>query len=272
LSTPRIGNYVISPREIAPSWVALYGITLAVQCVCGFIRGFVVAVVLFIPSQFFTVLAAHLNTIALVIGFGPLALSLLTLVLPFGGIFWEQAVGGRSPSARERLIYEDAIAQLRLVDPTVRMPHRWFVLDSPEVNAAAYGDSLMVTRGLLESVYATAVIAHELGHLNSSDARLTAALWRMTTPPRGEVGKRWKAIAFLATGAAGMSMMRGAWSAYWRHREHEADRYAEALGQGAALGEFLEDHVLDDLPVPFMWLSDHSHPATEHRLDRMSQT
>ena len=26
----------------------------------------------------------------------------------------------------------------------------------------------------------------------------------------------------------------------------------------------------NDLPVPFIWLTEHSHPPTEHRIDRLS--
>jgi hypothetical protein len=34
---------------------------------------------------------------------------------------------------------------------------------------------------------------------------------------------------------------------------------------------FLEQHALEyDLPVPFAWLSEHSHPSTEHRIDRLA--
>src|SRR5665811_1855996 len=96
--------------------------------------------------------------------------------LPVGGWWWMQKSGGRAPSQRERLIYEDALARLADTDTELRPPRRWFVLDEPSLNAAAYADTLMLTRGLLESSHLEAVLAHELGHLNSSDARLTAAL------------------------------------------------------------------------------------------------
>lgn len=169
------------------------------------------------------------------------------------------------------MIYDDAIAQLRQADPRLREPRRWFVIDEEQEDAAAFADTVMVSRGLLDSGYLPAVLAHELGHLNSSDGRLTAALYRITTPPRGEVRRGLKTICFFATGAAGMWPLRAAWGAYWRGREHHADRYAGNLGQAETLGEFLDERrALIDLPVPFVWLSDHTHPPTEHRVEHLT--
>ncbi len=147
------------------------------------------------------------------------------------------------------------------------------MLDEEIENAGAYADTLMVTRGLLDSGYLEPVLAHELGHLNTSDGRLTAALCRITTPPRGQVHRGLKTISFLATGAIGMWPLRAAWGAYWRSREHHADHYAAHLGQANNLGEFLDERrALIDLPVPFIWLSEHSHPPTEHRVERLTRT
>jgi hypothetical protein len=84
----------------------------------------------------------------------------------------------------------------------------------------------MVTRGLLESGYLEGVIAHELGHLNSSDARLTAALYRLTTPPRKQVRRGLRTISLIATGSLAVMLTRAPWGAYWRAREHHADHYA----------------------------------------------
>ena len=41
----------------------------------------------------------------------------------------------------------------------------------------------MLSRGLLESEYLPAVLAHELGHLHSSDGKLTAAINRLIINP-----------------------------------------------------------------------------------------
>ena len=177
---------MIRPGDLNPGWVLLYAVTWALQAFCGWLRSLAAALVLLIV----TAIAGWnlpINELALVIGFGPLFVSLATLVLPLGGWWFQQRQGGRRPSERERAVFEAAFEQLQGADPDLRAPRRWFVVEAPEPNACAYADTLMVTRGLLESPSFPAVLAHELGHLNSSDARVTAAVYRMTTPPRN----RW---------------------------------------------------------------------------------
>jgi hypothetical protein len=277
MGTPRTGQYVISPKELSPSWVMLYAATFVLQLPCAAIRAFLTYPVLWVAFKlsgpFIGQYPGHIHTIALIVAYGPLAISLATLILPLGGWWWEQREGGRAPSERERLIYDDAIAQLKQADPSLREPRRWFVLDEEIESAAAYADTAMVSRGLLDSGYLQAVLAHELGHLNSSNGRLTAALHGITTPPRGEVHRGLNTICFFATGAAGIWPLQAAWGAYWRSREHHADHYTTNLGQADTLREFLDERrALIDLPVPFMWLSEHSHPPTEHRVERLTRT
>jgi Zn-dependent protease with chaperone function len=137
-------------------------------------------------------------------------------------------------------------ATLQHADPQLRPPRRWAVLDAHHYNAAVYADTLMVIRGLLESGFLEAVLAHELGHLNSSDARLTAALRRLTTPPRDEVRRGLRTITLIATGGLVVWLTRAPWGAYWRSREHHADEYAAKLGQAKSLARFLELNALDD--------------------------
>lgn len=51
---------------------------------------------------------------------------------------------------------------------------------------------------------------------------------------------------------------------------HQADSYAASLGQAEQLAEFLDLNALPwDLPIPFVWLTEASHPPTEHRIDRL---
>jgi Zn-dependent protease with chaperone function len=244
----------------------LYTATFAIQALCAAIRALVAYPALWLALTIAGQSTALAHPLALTLGYGPLALSLVTLILPLGGSLWQMQTGGRAPSQRERLIYEDALEVLRQADPDLRPARRWFVLDDPLINAAAYADTLMLTRGLLESGQLEPVLAHELGHLNSVDARLTAALRRLTTPPR----KRIRVVGFLASGGLGVCLTRTAWAAYWRAREFEADEYAAHLGQAQQLARFLDEYALEnELPVPFVWLSDHGHPATEHRIDRL---
>ena len=269
---PATSAYVISPREINPSWLLLYVVTFAIQAFCASVRGLIAYPLLWLAFTILGRSTAPLHVVAWIIGYGPLILSVATLLLPLGGWLWMQQSGGRTPSERERLIYEDALAILTQADPSLRPPRRWFVLDAPSINAAAYADTLMLTRGLLESGFLEPVLGHELGHLNSSDARLTAALHRLTTPPRRRMPFPLRTISFLSSGALGVWMTRTPWAAYWRAREFGADQYAAKLGQGPALARFLDTNALEnDLPIPFMWLTEHSHPFTEHRIDRLFQ-
>lgn len=269
---PSLSAYLLRARELAPAWLALYALSFAVQLFVAPLRAGISYACLWLMFTILGKSTASVHVLAWLIGYGPLILSAATLLLPLGGWLWQQQSGGRTPSERERLIYEDALSILAQADPQLRPPHRWFVLDEPELNAAAYSDTLMLTRGLLESGYLTAVLAHELGHLNSSDARLAAALRRLTTPPRSRMRFPLRTLAFLISGGLGMWLMRLPWAAYWREREFQADRYAAALGQDEGLARFLEQHALAyDLPIPFAWLTEHSHPATEHRIDRLAQ-
>lgn len=269
---PSFTAYLIRVRELAPAWLLLYAVSLLLQAFCAPLRAAVSYGLLWLILTVLGKSTASLHLIAWLIGYGPLIFSVATLLLPLGGWLWQQQSGGRTPSERERLIYEDALSVLSQADPTLRPPRHWFVLHEPTVNAAAYADTLMLTRGLIESGLLEAVLAHELGHLNSSDARLAAALHRLTTPPRWRLRFPLRTLGFLVSGALGVWLMRLPLSAYWREREFQADRYAASLGQGEALMRFLEQNALEhDLPVPFRWLTEHSHPSTEHRIDRLAQ-
>ncbi len=269
-TSPEARRYLISPEEIRPEWALLYICTVALQFISGFIRWSLASFSLWLVFTILGKSTSPASSLALLIGYGPLALSLATLVLPVGGWLWRQQSGGRLPSERERLIYEDALDVLTQSAPSLRAPRAWFVLDEPTVNAAAYADTLMLTRGLLESGFLVPVLAHELGHLNSSDARLTAALHRLTVPPRQRLSFPFRTLGFLVSGGPGAWLMRTPWAAYWRSREFAADQYAARLGQGEALARFLDTNALEnDLPIPFAWLGRHSHPPTEYRIDRL---
>jgi len=271
MATPSATHrYVISAEEISPAWVLLYACSFALQVPSAGIRWFLAYPSLWLILTILGEPTWPVSSVALLIGFGPLALSLATLLLPIGGWLWRQQSGGRVPSERERLIYEDALAVLAQAAPELRPPRQWFVLDQPTLNAAAYADSLMLTRGLLESSFLEPVLAHELGHLICSDARLAAALHRLTTPPRRRLRFPLRTLGVLAGGGLGVWVTGTSWAAYWRAREFAADQYAAGLGQGEALARFLDTNALEhDLPIPFAWLGRHSHPSTEHRIDRL---
>ena len=272
MGRPRTVKYVIGPKELTGGWIILYLATFALQLPCAAIRAFVAYPPLWLTVKLIGQPTSIVHEIALLVGYGPLAFSLALLILPLDGWWWEQSAGGRSPSEREQLVYEDTIEQLRQANPDLRVPRRWFVIDEDIENAGAYVDTVMLSRGLLDSGYLEAVLAHELGHLNTSDARITAALNRITTPPRGEIRRGLKTLCFIASGAIGMWPLRAPWGAYWRSREHKADQYAANLGQAQALGEYLDERrALADMPVPFIWLTEEDHPWTEHRIERLTR-
>lgn len=264
----RLRDHVIGLGDLNFGWIPLYVFTWVLQwfLAAGF-RYFAALAILWLINAIFG-LGLPIHYLALAVGFAPLLVSLATLVLPLGGWWWQQQVGGRKPSEREREVFELAFEELSLVDPQLRPPRRWFVLDSPVPNPCAYADTLMLTRGLLDSPFLAAVLAHELSHLNTSDARVTAALYRITTPPREPLEFPLKAIAYLISGRLAMAPMHRPWAMYWRRREKVADSYAAKLGQGPALEAYLDTYALDgDLPTPFKAFGDTSHPWTEHRID-----
>jgi hypothetical protein len=263
----RAGAYLIRPGDVNPGWIALYAATWALQWFCAGFR-YLAAAGVVVLVNWIAGWGLPVHFLALVVGFGPLVVSLATLVLPMGGWWFEHQEGGRRPSERERAAFEAAFAQLRVADPCLRPPQRWFVTDEAEPNACVYANSLMVTRGLLDSPFFPAVLAHELGHLNSSDGRVTAAVHRITTPPRKPIERPFRTLAWLVSGRIGLAPVRTPWAMYWRRREARADEYAARLGQGDALATYLDAYGLEgDLPTPFKAFGDTSHPWTEHRID-----
>jgi Zn-dependent protease with chaperone function len=214
---------------------------------------------------------------------------------PTGSGWWyRQHSGGRPPSEREQSAYQDAVERLQAHSPTpLTLPEMWFVVDDPRPTAAVCGNGLMLSRALLDSHHLQAVLAHELGHLATIDARLFAAVNRLVVrplrrrprAPRNTSDDRAAAdamplltltfwvvaasIRFLR-GGLGLRISAPAWAALWREHEYEADRYAASLGEADDLADFLEIHMLiNDHPVPFMWSDQRSHPPTELRIDRL---
>ena len=271
-----------STRNIAAQspWVVLYAITLTGQFFAGIARAILASIVLDIVGLL-TGWTIPVNTLSLIVGFAPLAVSLLAvicppLIAPIDGRWWEISTGGRTPEPDEQEAFEEAFAELQDADPTLRPPRHWFVAEDPTQNAAAYSSSLCVNRGLLESPYAAAVIAHEMGHLCTSDARVTSALNLLVIKymPTPDARPMWsylfRAWVWLATGQAVMRAMDNAWEMYWRSREHAADEYAIRLGQGPVLADMLTHTSLPyEHPIPNMRFSRISHPYTKPRIARL---
>jgi len=211
----------------------------------------------------------------------PTLWSMFALISPAGsGWWWRQHTGGREPSQRERLAYQNAVERLQAerLKP-LRLPSSWFVVDEQFPNAAACGDSLMLSRGLLETEDPGCILGHELNHLASLDGRINLALNRLVIhqAPRpskdpedaGRPSGERRIIRF-ARGGLALRITAPLWGCYWRAREYAADQYAASLGQADKLADFLEINALmHDHPIPFIVLTDTAHPYTELRIDRL---
>ena len=260
--------------------LVLYAITLAGQWFSAVARWLIAYLTLEI-IRLITGWPIPSTPIALAIAFIPLAVSILALLLaplvaPIEGRWWEISAGGRPPEQDEHEAFEHAIGQLREIDPGLRVPKHWFVAEEPGHNACAYAATMCVDRGLLESPYAAAVIAHELGHLNTSDARLTSALNLLLIAPMSTPALRpiwslpFRGLAWLATGQAVLWLTGNAWDAYWRNREYAADQYAARLGQGPALAASLEHGSLPyERSIQGMRFSRATHPYTKPRITKL---
>lgn len=265
-------DQLIGLKDLGLRWPVLYAVTFALQVVTGFIRSLAAALVLLIV-QLFTIwfwgLHLPVKMLALLIGYAPLLVSLATLILPLGGWFWQQTRGGRRASGREQAAIDLALTQLREAEPDLRAPGRLIVVDEDEPFAATYGNSLMVTRGLLDSPYLAPTIAHELSHLASSDARLTAALNRMVIGPQDPVSPTFPILGWLLSGRAARDLMSIPWAMYWRSREPDSDAFAKRLGQGRELAGTLA--LYPDRPTPWKPFGTSSHPWTEHRIEALER-
>ncbi|HSZ13084.1 MAG TPA: M48 family metalloprotease [Solirubrobacteraceae bacterium] len=260
--------------------IVLYTVTLAGQLFAAIARALIASVVLEIVGLL-TGWTIPVNAISLAVGFAPLAVSLLSvlcppLVAPIDGRWWEMSQGGRAPEQDEREAFQRAFNELQAVDPTLRPPRHWFVAEEPACNASAYASSLCVNRGLLESPYAAAVIAHEMGHLRSSDTHLTSALSLLLIRPMTTPGlyPLWslpfRCLGWVASGQAVFWFTGNTWEMYWRTREFAADEYAARLGQAHALAQSLTRESLPhERPIPHMRFSRATHPYTKPRIARL---
>ena len=259
--------------------LALYALTLAAHALSAIARVVIVYYCLWF-ADVLTGWSIPANTIALIVAFAPLAVSLLSLlcpplIAPIDGHWWEMSTGGRPPEQDEVEAFDEAFNELQQADPGLRAPRHWFVAEEPGYNAAAYASSMRVDRGLLESGYAAAVIAHEMGHLRSSDAHLTSALNLLLLKPMStpEMWPLWslpfRGLVWLASGQAVVWFTDNAWEMYWRSREFAADEYAVRLGQGYALAQSLRHDLPYERAIHRMRFSRATHPYTKPRIARL---
>ena len=165
------------------------------------------------------------------------------------------------------------------------------MLDRHELNAAVVGDVIIINRALFDSEFLPAVVAHELGHLNSMDVRVScaanrlASLARLTEPWRTgtteatrssqQLGPLWGLVMLIVRGCSGglqARMIAPAWASWWRLREYAADDYAARVQQADDLARFLDENVvLYDVPIRYVWMTTESHPPTALRVERLRE-
>jgi len=234
----------------------------------------------------------------------PHLLSLLALYGLPGGDRWTAVVRG----AREPTPFEDAVLWRALDEldaasggrlATILGDTRLFVLEGTALSACVIGSGLYVTRPLLEADtrYLAPVLAHELGHLDAGDARLVLALRRFEVPegtrvaggadrlaggamrlgtltrhPLGCLLGFWFGLIFklvgFGRGGIGLRLIAPGWAGYWREREFAADRYAQSLGQGRGLIEYLRRNRFLDAAIPYYLLVSEEPYITE-RIDQL---
>ncbi|HEV2945269.1 MAG TPA: M48 family metalloprotease [Solirubrobacteraceae bacterium] len=288
------------PQKIQVRGLLLYALTVVLEVPVIAVRWVLVVIVGTIISAVGPTISGN---VLLLIAVAPTLWSIFALISPAGsGWWWRQHTGGREPSQREQLAYQDAVEHLQAksLEP-LPLPKGWFVLDLNEPDGGVVGNALMLSRGLLEMSVA-AVLGHELRHLGSLDGRITLGLNRLIIrPPKITTAEEqeqqqqgsgvlvvakdpvllallalraflWlvgKAIRF-AKGGLGLWLTTPLWGRYWRAREYDADHYAATLGQADELADFLEVHaLLYDRPIPYMGLTDTDHDFTELRIDRL---
>ena len=213
--------------------------------------------------------------------------------------WWRMRVGGREPSAREQQAYNDAIAILDQHTPgQLPCPADWFVLDLPDPEAATCGQTLMLTHTMLEAPSCRRSDTtraprgpgrpHDHSGQPAHDTSATRTPSRSGTlhtpnqnPGHGgdPVSQHVVAVGVFALSAnspqglprwLGLWLLHPLWGHRWRKNEYTADQYAASLGLAEELADFLETNALIyDQPVPFAWLTPHTHPATELRIDRL---
>jgi Zn-dependent protease with chaperone function len=237
-------------------------------------------------------LGVSAEAIALAAAFAPLAWSVLGLLSPGRGSMWRRRLGARRTTREEALSICDAIETLRGSAADPPEPARCYVLDDPLPGAAVRGRTVVLHRGLLESDSLAAVLAHEMGHVNTLDGRLTEALARLVlwedplAPPRPERGGDaripdhpregsllWGLLRWalrLAGGSFAQHLLSPLWAAYWRWREYAADAYAASLGQAEELARHLGEYELPfDPPRRHLLFTRCEHPLVALRIDRL---
>ncbi len=270
--------------------MCLYLITVSVEIVVGGAARFLLAYPLAVMASVVLQGAPSADTVAIAAALLPVCHSLGGLILPGPGWWWRRRAGLRRPSAEE---LEVLTLAFELFSPARPLP-RIAVLDDALPFEAVRGTTVIVSRGLVESTSLAPALAHECGHLQSLDGRLTEALARLAVwddplaPPldfegRDTLGRdrdlgggllyfSLRLLVRLAGGGQVRRVFGPLWSAYWLRREFAADAAAAAVGQGPDLARYLRDEVLPfDVSRPVGLFNHSKHPPTALRIERLVQ-
>lgn len=230
-------------------------------------------------------------------------LSIVTLVTGGGSDnATRRQLGARTPTREEREHIIDALQQIkgRGAKRLIREVSDWFVIDSPFPNSYTVGDTGYVTSAAASSQHLTALMAHELGHVQNSDGRKMKALRRLVDPFAFFLGldRQVEAIGAIVGGQRVLDNMRGSdekiffrvqawkiqleasiklggygllvhcmqWADYWRQQDFLADRFVYEWGFAPELIAILEQYQVLDIAQPFL-LS--GRPYTRERIDRL---
>jgi Zn-dependent protease with chaperone function len=160
----------------AAGGIVLYAVTLALETISVVVRFAIVA-------GLSSLLLGREAAIALgaVAALYPVAYSLAALAgVPRGHLLLRLEVGGRRLTPAEQEALDAALAVPRARG--VPIPRHIFAVDRDGLNAFVAGRTLYIYRDLFAHWGLPGVLAHELGHYNSLDGRLSGAIFGLTLP------------------------------------------------------------------------------------------
>lgn len=131
MDTKGLRAFLISPEELKPDWLILYAATFAIQLLCASLRGGVAYIALWLLFKLAGQPTVYLHTIVALIAYGPLAVSLLTLILPIAASWPPAELKARYPTESEQCLYRTALQEIGRREG-VCPPRQWYVLDSDQ--------------------------------------------------------------------------------------------------------------------------------------------
>jgi hypothetical protein len=124
MDTKGLRAYLISPEQLKPDWLILYAATFAIQLVLASLRGGLAYVGLWFLFKLAGEPTGYLHPIVLAVAYGPLAFSLLTLVVPLAASWPPADTNARYPSESDQALYKTALSKVRQADRSVRAPRQ----------------------------------------------------------------------------------------------------------------------------------------------------